>query len=153
MDGEDVVAPYASFLALAAESDAALRNLRALDAVASGPYGLYEAVDYAPGRGGAQGAVVGCYMAHHMGTSLVSIANRLCGGVIQRRFMADEAMRAYRCLLEEKAPLCSHAPSLSRRELPVRQRPEIAVARPESPDAAAAQPRLPHSGCGCFENL
>ena len=153
MDGEDVVAPYASFLALAAESDAALRNLRALDAVASGPYGLYEAVDYAPGRGGAQGAVVGCYMAHHMGMSLVSIANRLCGGVIQRRFMADEAMRAYRCLLEEKAPLCSHAPSLSRRELPVRQRPEIAVARPESPDAAAAQPRLPHSGCGCFENL
>ena len=140
MDGDDVVSPYSSFLALGAEPEAALKNLKALDALATGPYGLYEAVDFTPGRRGARGAVVGCYMAHHMGMSLAAIANRLCCGVMQRRFMADRAMQAYRSLLEEKAPLGGAVLRSAARDIP--QRPARWDAaetetRTEQPDAAA----------------
>ena len=97
-------------------------------------------MDFTPGRRGARGAVVGCYMAHHMGMSLAAIANRLCCGVMQRRFMADRAMQAYRSLLEEKAPLGGAVLRSAARDIP--QRPARWDAaetetRTEQPDAAA----------------
>ena len=44
-------------------------------------------------------------MAHHAGMSMIAAANYLCYGVMRRRFMADAAMAAYQCLLQERIPI------------------------------------------------
>ncbi len=127
---ERVVAPYASFLALAVEPPAALANLRRLEkAGALGPYGFWEAVDFTPSRcPGGQGVTVRCVMAHHLGMSMAAIANALLGGVCRRRFLCDPAMSAYTSLLQEKVPLGGLL--LRRREFtpPVRPRPQAETA-------------------------
>ena len=108
MDEELVIAPYASFLALPFEPEAALRNLRALEGVgARGLYGFWDAVDFTETRLARQEKqrVVFCVMAHHVGMSLIAAANRLLGGVMQRRFMAERAMSAYAGLLQERIPV------------------------------------------------
>lgn len=107
MDDEYVVSPYSSFLALAVAGAPAIKNLQALEGLSAvGQYGFYEAVDYTPDRcPGGQGETVRCFMAHHLGMSLAAIDNFLRDGAIQRRFMADKSMSAYRSLLEEKAPM------------------------------------------------
>ena len=63
LEEEMVVAPYASFLALAAEPAAALRNLRRLAALgARGRWGYWEALDFTPGRSETpDGARVACW--------------------------------------------------------------------------------------------
>jgi cyclic beta-1,2-glucan synthetase len=105
-DRELVISPYSSFLALAVEPGAALRNLRRLEKRGAGcAFGFYEALDFTPTRcRGREGELVKCVMCHHLGMSMVSAANFLCGGIMQRRFMSDPAMGAYRCLLEERVP-------------------------------------------------
>ncbi len=107
MDKELVVSPYSSFLALAVEPRAAVRNLRRLDALGlRGPYGFREAVDFTPARcRGRGGEIVQCVMAHHLGMSLTAICNGLDHGRVQRWFMADPAMHAYTGLLEERVPI------------------------------------------------
>ena len=70
----------------------------------SGPYGLWEAVDFTPSRTGGGPVCVRCVMAHHLGMSLCAIANALCGGVLRRWFLSDPAMAAYTGLLQEKIP-------------------------------------------------
>ncbi len=106
MDAETVISPYSTCLALPLDPRGAVRNLKRLDGLGlSGRYGFYEAVDFTPARrAGGKPQIVRCFMAHHLGMSLVAIANTLCGGVFQRRFMADERMGAYRELLEERVP-------------------------------------------------
>src|SRR4029079_14003628 len=67
---ELVVAPYASALALMVDPEAACANLQRFASLgASGQYGFYEAVDYAPSRParGQSSAVVRSFMAHHQG--------------------------------------------------------------------------------------
>jgi cyclic beta-1,2-glucan synthetase len=98
-DDDLVVAPYASFLALSVAPQAAIENLRTLqEKSAYGPYGFYEAVDFARERladaqqesevlvatqsqgrddRGERGAIVRAYMVHHQGMSLIALDNFL----------------------------------------------------------------------------
>lgn len=108
MDRELVVSPYSSFLALGLVPGAAARNLRQLrDLGLEGTYGLCEAADFTPGRGTEPEGFrpVRTYMVHHLGMSLLSVDNLLRDNVMQRRFLADPAMGAYRELLQEKVPV------------------------------------------------
>ena len=105
-EADMVVAPYASFLALAVNAPAAVRNLRRLERFgARGRFGFYEALDFTPARCRRdEGELVACCMAHHVGMSVLAAANALCEGSILRRFLADPAMGACRLLLEERIP-------------------------------------------------
>jgi len=108
LDQELVVAPYASFLALLLAPRSAARNLRKLRNMGlEGTYGLYEAADFTPSRlhEGERWAVVRSFMSHHLGMSLVAIDNALTDNVMQRRFLRDSAMSAFRELLQEKVPV------------------------------------------------
>ncbi len=126
LDTELVVAPYASFLALLLAPRSALRNLRRLrDMGLEGRYGLYEAVDYTPARmtGEEDHEVVRSYMSHHLGMSLVAIDNVLRDNVMQRRFMRDCDMSAYRELLQERVPVGAPIMKQEERDFPARLRP------------------------------
>lgn len=107
MDRELVISPYSTFLALPLEPRAALRNLHRLDRIgARGRYGFWEAVDFTPSRCiGTEFELVRCVMSHHIGMSLISIANRLCSDIFPQRFLRDPAMRAFAGLLQETVPL------------------------------------------------
>ena len=116
MNEERVVAPYASFLALCVDRDRALANLHRLEkAGALGPWGFWDAMDFTPERCGREGRAVRCVMAHHMGMSMAAITNCLKDNVLQKRFMAEGSMAAYRTLLEERVPL--GGPLLHRRSI------------------------------------
>ena len=101
---ETVIAPYASFLALAVSPRAAVRNLRRLERRGMlGRWGFREALDLTPGRcRSAAGELVDCTMAHHAGMSLLAAANALCGDVVRRRFFRDPAISAHELLLQEQ---------------------------------------------------
>ena len=101
-----VVSPYSSFLALAADSEGAVKNLRRLRQFgAAGSFGYMEALDFTPSRcRSSQGEKVRCYMAHHIGMSICSCADALCSGIMQRRFMASPATSAMSLLLQERLP-------------------------------------------------
>jgi len=101
-----VISPYSSFLALHVDSSAALRNLRTMkDKRWWGAYGFYEAIDFHPSRRRSwlrRHEVVRCWMAHHHGMSLLSIANLLHGDVVQRWFHSHPRVQATELLLQEK---------------------------------------------------
>lgn len=122
MDRELVLSPYSAFLALAVAPRAAVRDLRRFAARGLlGQYGFREALDCTRARTGGGGQIVHCVMAHHQGMSLLSACNALCGGQVQRWFLADPAMRAHMSLLSERLPL--GAPAL-------RRRPEAQCSKP-----------------------
>lgn len=122
MDRELVLSPYSAFLALAVAPRAALRDLRKFAARGLlGQYGFREALDCTRARTGGGGQIVHCVMAHHQGMSLLSACNALCGGQVQRWFLADPAMRAHMSLLSERLPL--GAPALRRRPEAQRSKP------------------------------
>lgn len=122
MDRELVLSPYSAFLALAVAPRAAVRDLRRFAARGlPGQYGFREALDCTRARTGGGGQIVHCVMAHHQGMSLLSACNALCGGQVQRWFLADPAMRAHMSLLSERLPL--GAPAL-------RRRPEVQSRKP-----------------------
>jgi cyclic beta-1,2-glucan synthetase len=100
-----VIAPYASLLAAMVEPRRALENLAVLHRKgALGPYGFRDAVDYTRPEPGQRYAVVGNYMAHHVGMSLVALDNALCGAIWQQRFHADALVRSAELLLHERIP-------------------------------------------------
>lgn len=104
---DQVVAPYASFMAASFRPRGALRNLRRLAAIgARGEYGFYDAVDYTPARlpEGHECAIVRNVMAHHQGMSLLAIANCLMDGIHRRRFHSDPVIESVSTLLQQKAP-------------------------------------------------
>lgn len=122
MDRELVLSPYSAFLALAVAPRAAVRDLRRFAARGlPGQYGFREALDCTRARTGGGGQIVHCVMAHHQGMSLLSACNALCGGQVQRWFLADPAMRAHMSLLSERLPL--GAPALRRRPETQRGKP------------------------------
>ncbi len=122
MDRELVLSPYSAFLALAVAPRAAARDLRRFAARGLlGQYGFREALDCTRARTGGGGQIVHCVMAHHQGMSLLSACNALCGGQVQRWFLADPAMRAHMSLLSERLPL--GAPALRRRPETQRGKP------------------------------
>jgi cyclic beta-1,2-glucan synthetase len=100
-----VVAPYASMLAAMVHPRRALANLTALERLGTlGPYGFRDAVDYTRPPAGKRYAVVGNYMAHHIGMSLIALTNLLLAGLWQRRFHADPLVRSAELLLHERVP-------------------------------------------------
>lgn len=107
MSGESVISPYSTFLALDTDYEDAMTNLRRLKALgADGRYGMCEALDFTRSR--RKGGVcqpVRTYMAHHLGMSMLAIANRLNDRVFQHRFMRNVTMSAYSELLQERVPV------------------------------------------------
>ena len=102
-----VIAPYASAMALMVSPDAACRNLERLTTDdRSGPYGLYEAVDYTPSRlpTGVTSVTIKQVMAHHASMSLLAMSYVLLDKPMQRRFEADPIFRAADLLLHERIP-------------------------------------------------
>ena len=101
-----VISPYSTFLALSVDLPASLRNLRRMETLGwFGSRGFYESADYAASRGWFRRSrcqIVSCWMAHHQGMSLLSVANLLCNNVVQRWFHADRRVQATELLLQEK---------------------------------------------------
>jgi hypothetical protein len=101
-----VISPYSTFLALSVDRTEALRNLRRMSDLGwFGPYGFYEAADYSVARRRFRGPryeIVRCWMAHHQGMSLLSVANLLCDNVVQHWFHTDRRVQATELLLHEK---------------------------------------------------
>ncbi|MGO1068792.1 GH36-type glycosyl hydrolase domain-containing protein [Lysobacter sp. CA199] len=106
--GQDlVIAPYASAMALMVMPEAACDNLQRLTALGfGGEFGLYEAIDYTPGRvpRGQDHAVVRSFMAHHQGMSLLALDYLLRDQPMQKRFVADAEFQATLLLLQERIP-------------------------------------------------
>ncbi len=104
---ESVVAPYASALALMIAPKQACQNLQQFSSEGvEGRFGLYEAVDYTPGRllRDQTRSVVQSFMAHHQGMTLLSLAHLLLQQPMQRRFVADPALQSTLLLLQERIP-------------------------------------------------
>ena len=101
-----VISPYSTFLALDVDPAGALRNLRAMaDKGWFGKYGFYEAADFSPSPQRSwrkRYDLVRCWMAHHQGMTLLSIANFLHDSIVQCWFHADPRVQATELLLHEK---------------------------------------------------
>ena len=106
-DTELVIAPYASFLALGVDPDAATENLHRLEkAGLRARFGFIEAIDFTHSRcRDCGGEKVRCFMAHHLGMSMLAITNYLSRGFVQHEFMSSPDMAAHRQLLQERVPL------------------------------------------------
>jgi cyclic beta-1,2-glucan synthetase len=125
MNRELVISPYSSYLALEVEPAAAIKNLRRLrDIGMKDVFGLYEAADYTPNRlvSGQRYEAVKCFMAHHIGMSLVACDNAINDRIMQRRFMADAQMAAYSELLQERTPVDAVTVRSSYSEVPEKPR-------------------------------
>ncbi|HVS96017.1 MAG TPA: glucoamylase family protein [Puia sp.] len=128
-----VIAPYAAMLALMVEPAKACANLQRLTTMgAEGQYGYYESIDFTPGRlpKGKRKAVIQCFMVHHQGMSLLSLACLLLDKPMQRRFLSDLRFQATDLLLQEREPrtalLYAHTTDLAEThtatgEMPVRR--------------------------------
>jgi len=100
---QDVVAPYASALALAVAPGAAADNLRRMAELGwMGETGMYEAADYMHTDAGSKPRVVRSHMAHHQGMLLCAVCNALQDNMLAKRFMEIPEARALRLLLQEK---------------------------------------------------
>ncbi len=100
-----VIAPYATVLAMMLAPRQSLRNLSLLEAEgALGPYGFRDAIDYTRPDPESGNSVVGTYMAHHIGMSLVALTNGLKRQIWQRRFHADPLVRSNELVLHERVP-------------------------------------------------
>ncbi len=100
-----VIAPYASMLAAMVAPRRALANLAMVEQLgALGPFGFRDAIDYTRPVPGKRYAVVGNYMAHHIGMGLVALTNALTASIWQRRFHTDPLVRSAELLLHERIP-------------------------------------------------
>jgi cyclic beta-1,2-glucan synthetase len=107
-DDGPIISPYASFLAMPFDREAALANLRHLAHMGwIGEYGFYEGGDYRDSKNASQRniepVIVRSWMAHHQGITLLALANVLFDGVIHRWFHADPRVQACQLLLHEKS--------------------------------------------------
>ena len=101
-----VISPYSTFLSLNIDPASALRNLRNMQRKRwLGAYGFYESLDYTPKPGRSHSRnpeIIRCWMAHHQGMSLLSIANFLRENVVQNWFHRHPRVQATELLLQEK---------------------------------------------------
>ncbi len=103
---ENVLAPYASFLALSIAPSAAIQNLEKIRQLgAYDKYGFYEAIDFTPERVGSGYAFIRSFMAHHIGMSMIACANAVFQNRFVKRFLQDPRMRSATELLMEKIPV------------------------------------------------
>jgi cyclic beta-1,2-glucan synthetase len=148
---ELVVAPYASALAAMIDPPQSAANLRRLTGAGlEGDYGFFDAIDYTTREGDhhddaaavtdspGAGAVVGTYLAHHAGMTLVALANALLGDPMVKRFHADPRVQATELLLQERVP--RHTPTIQPRPLD-----EMRVVAPP-PAMPTRRFRSPHTG-------
>ncbi len=99
-----VIAPYATALALPFQPRDALNNLvRLIGLGMLGPYGLYEAIDFtlSPSTSFKQGTIVPIYMTHHQGMVMLSLVNCTQHHVMVHRFHADPRIQTVELLLWE----------------------------------------------------
>jgi cyclic beta-1,2-glucan synthetase len=139
-----VVAPYASALAAMIDPRRALANLARLETQgALGPYGFRDALDYTRPDPEQEYAVVGAYMAHHMGMGLVALANTLTAQCWQQRFHADPLVRSAELLLHERIPrrLVLREPQGGRRDEAL---PEAEIERPAVREVDIPDTPAPH---------
>ncbi len=104
---EQVIAPYASVLALEVLPREAAENIKKMtDLGWLADLGFYEAADYNRERlpENTEYMLVRSHMAHHQGMIMASIANRLTGGTLTRHFLGLPQAEAYALLLEERKP-------------------------------------------------
>ncbi|MTH76966.1 GH36-type glycosyl hydrolase domain-containing protein [Paracoccus aestuariivivens] len=104
---DQVVAPYATFIAAGLRPKSALKNLQKLAKLgARGEFGFFDAVDFTPSRlpEGRTSVIVCNVMAHHQGMSLLAIANCLMDGIHRDRFHADPVIESVSTLLQQRAP-------------------------------------------------
>ena len=95
-----VISPYSTFLALTVDPPEAMRNLRRMESAGwVGPYGFYESADYCVSS--RKPVIVREWMAHHLGMSLLAIANSLRDNVVQQWFHAHPMIQATELLLRK----------------------------------------------------
>jgi cyclic beta-1,2-glucan synthetase len=145
---ELVVAPYATALAAQIDATSASANFAALEQLgARARYGFSEALDFTPARqtGAERFTVVGTFMAHHHGMSIVALANVLLGGPAQRWGMSNAPIEAVASLLHERAPrevsMLFETPAAAPQPAPQR-RDQGRLLREVPPGAAAVEPTL-----------
>jgi cyclic beta-1,2-glucan synthetase len=142
---EVVVAPYATALAVTIDPAASTANLRRLAAIGlEGEYGFFDAIDYTDREPEAttqdrraDGVIVGIYLAHHEGMTLVALTNALLGDRMVQRFHAEPRVQATELLLQERVP---------RQTATIEPRPldEMRVAAP-APAVPVRRYRSPHT--------
>ena len=104
---DEVIAPYATVMALMVNPERACENLERLEAEGRlGKYGFYEAVDYTPSRlpPGRSSVTIQSFMVHHQGMSLLALDYALRGQPMQRRFSSCPILKATDLLLQERVP-------------------------------------------------
>jgi cellobiose phosphorylase len=147
-----VIAPYACVMALMVAPEEAVTNLLKMHASGfSGKYGFYEAVDYTASRvpRGHTNVVVRSFMVHHEGMSLLSLAYRLLGMPMQKRFMADPSFQATDLLLQERVPKVKPVQSITSEIADLRTTPDSAESSVRvltSPDSPAPELQLLSNG-------
>jgi len=100
---QEVVAPYASVLALCCAPAAASENIRQMLALGwCDEHGLYEAADYLRADSGAAPRLVKSHMAHHQGMILCALCNALRDNYLTGNFMSIPQARGLQLLLQEK---------------------------------------------------
>ncbi|MGE0930568.1 GH36-type glycosyl hydrolase domain-containing protein [Peijinzhouia sedimentorum] len=107
LEGDYVIAPYATALALMVSPKKACKNLELLQERGfEGRYGFYEAIDFTPSRlpRGLNHKIVYSFMSHHQGMSLLSIAYLLLDKPMQKLFEAEPQFKAALLLLQERIP-------------------------------------------------
>ena len=111
LEGDRVVTPYASLLALSLAPRAVVDNVVAFESMGMlGTYGLFEAIDFTPARAlqhppqDQAYAVVRSYMAHHQGMLLIAVGNFLNRRSMVQRFHADAWVASGLPLLNESSP-------------------------------------------------
>ncbi|WP_379969711.1 GH36-type glycosyl hydrolase domain-containing protein [Ectobacillus sp. sgz5001026] len=107
LENHQVIAPYATILALPHAKEAAVKALHSLESYdAKGTYGFYEAVDFTKTRmpRGADYQVVQSFMAHHQGMSMLTLVNLLQDDIMVNRFHRDPRVCSAELLLQERIP-------------------------------------------------
>ncbi|MGH9328548.1 MAG: glucoamylase family protein [Terriglobia bacterium] len=103
----EVVAPYATFLALGFDATGAVKNLRRMMRLGClSPFGFYESVDYDARHYGSNAPfeLIRSWMAHHQGMSFLAVSNLLAPASLQRRFHAEPRVQATEPMLHERVP-------------------------------------------------
>ena len=93
-----VFSPYSTYLLLDTLKGKAIKNLKRFEKYEMlGDFGLYEALD-------ARGAIriVPEFMAHHLGMSMVAVANYLKDGAVRKLFSNADVVKSAEILLSEK---------------------------------------------------
>jgi len=146
LDKDLVIAPYATALALIVDPHQAMRNLSALEREgALGPFGFRDALDYTRPTPGSTRAVVGAYMAHHIGMSLVALTSAIRQGLWPRRFHRDPVIKSAELILFERIPrrfVMSEAQTGEADELPRRRASSEKPAARHLDSADTLQPRI-----------